>query len=633
MCGICGIYNFRNFKPIRKELLKKMCAVLEHRGPDDEGIFINQQSGFSVGLGHRRLSIIDLSLQGHQPMCNEDESIWIVFNGEIYNFLELRENLIKKGHKFKSKTDTETIIHLYEEKNEKCLDDLRGMFSFAIWDEKDNKLFLARDRIGKKPLFYYLDDEKIIFASEIKSIIQHDTVKREVNLEALDDYLTYLSVSGPKTMFKNIWKLLPGHYMVCSLRGCNIREYWDVSFSNVINKDEDFFKGRLLELLSECVKYRLISDVSLGAFLSGGIDSSVIVALMSEVLKNPVLTSSIGFEEKEFNELDYARVISEKYKTNHSEYMVTPKITNILDKLVWHFDEPFADSSAIPTYYVSKMAKKSVTVALSGDGGDELFAGYRRYYYDRLENRLRIIPEFLRRYLIGSIAGIYPKADRLPQFLRAKTLLTNISLSPERGYYNTRSIFNDSLRRDILNEEVSRELKNYDPFSILEKYFKKANTDDPLSRIQYVDIKTYLVDDILVKVDRMSMAHSLEVRSPLLDHKFLEFAASIPSGYKLRKKKSKYIFKESIKDKLPREIYLRKKMGFSVPLDIWFRNELKEITQELLLDKHSAKHGFFKRDRIENIWMLHQRGKRNLGTNLWGLLMFELWYKKFIVQR
>ena len=640
MCGIAGIFNFNTEQKVNEDILRRMTRVLSHRGPDDEGIYLSHKSypyghrqvtsHKSVGLGHRRLSIIDLSLQAHQPMSNEDGTIWIVFNGEIYNFLELRENLISKGHKFKSNTDSEVIAHLYEEKGEDLVTDLHGMFAFCIWDERKNKMVLARDRVGKKPLYYFIDDKRLMFASEIKSILQDKTVSREIDFEATDDFFTFQCISAPKTIFKKIKKLLPGHILICTPQKIEEREYWDLEFRDDGEKSESYYIQKLSQILHESVKQRLISDVPLGAFLSGGVDSSLVVALMSEILGNQVITSSIGFNDRKFNELEFSRIIAKKYKAVYHESIVEPKAIETIDKLIQYFDEPFADASAIPTYYVSQMTRKHVKVALSGDGGDESFAGYRRYYFDRLENRLRVIPEFLRRYLIGPMAKMYPKADWMPRFLRAKTLLTNLSLSSSRGYMNTRSTFKYSQKEGLYSQSFKERLKGYDPFNILDYYFRRAKTRDPLSRIQYVDIKTYLADDILTKVDRMSMANSLEVRSPLLDHKLLEFLAVMPSSLKLRGNKSKYILKKYAKSKLPKVILNRKKMGFGVPLESWFRNEIKNFTEEILFDSKSLKRGYFNPSHTKNIWNQHLSGVKNNSTQLWCLLIFELWHRSYI---
>ncbi len=628
MCGICGIYNFRTQKPIEQELLEKMTRILHHRGPDDEGFYINN----NIGLGHRRLSIIDVS-KGHQPIFNEDRSICVIFNGEIYNFPDVKETLIKKGHRFLTNTDTEVIVHLYEDKGDDFVVDLRGMFSIALWDEHNKKLILARDRLGKKPLYYFLDKDRLMFASEIKSILQDRGVNREIDIEALDDYFTFLCVPGEKSIFKGIRKLLPGHILFCTPDGVSIKEYWDFNFEEDKGRDIDYYKDRLLELLYDAVKCRLISDVPLGAFLSGGIDSSAIVSLMAGLIEQPVITSSIGFAEERFNELGYAKVVADYYNTKHYEHIVKPNALEVLSKLIWHFDEPFADASAIPTYYVSKTARDDVTVALSGDGGDEVFAGYRRYFYDLLENRLRVIPLSIRKYLIKPIAKCYPKADWLPQFLRAKTLLTNITFSPELGYMNTRSVFRPPIKNKLYTQNLNSELKGYNSFQVLEPYFERSKGWHPLSRIQYVDTKTYLADDILTKVDRMSMAVSLEVRAPLLDHKLVEFVAAIPANLKLRGIVSKYIFKESIKKLLPEEILNRKKMGFSIPLGDWLKKDIKKMAKETLFNSISQHRGYFNFEYVQKMWRQHQNGVSDFTNNLWALLLFEMWHQKYIDER
>jgi len=628
MCGICGIYNFNEQQLISREILKRMTDVLAHRGPDDEGYYV----GGNIGLGHRRLSIIDLAA-GHQPMSNEDGSIWIVFNGEIYNYPELHKTLLNKGHKFKTKSDTETIIHLYEEEGEDCVNNLRGMFAFAIWDQKNRKLLLARDRLGIKPLYYFIDNERCIFGSEMKSILQCPDVPREVNPQALDDYLTFLCVPAPKTIFRDVKKLLPGCILICTPDRISVKQYWDVDFSDVSDLTENDYIEQIYHILQDSVKCRLMSEVPLGAFLSGGIDSSAIVGIMSNLLENPVTTSSIGFREKTYSELNYAKIVASHFKTEHHEHIVTPDASEILPKLIWHLDEPFADASAIPTYYVSQTARQHVTVALSGDGGDEMFAGYRRYYYDSLENYCRqVIPTELRRYIIGTIAKIYPKADWLPQPLRAKTFLTNVSMSPERGFFNSRSTCEYQLRQKLYTPDFKRKLDNYDSFNVLEHHFQKANTDDALSKVQYVDIKTYLVDDILTKVDRMSMAHSLEVRVPLLDHNLVEYVATIPSNLKLKGKQSKYIFKNILRNLLPEEILLRKKMGFTVPIGNWLKNDLKPMAEELLLNGRMSNRGYFEAGMIKKMWEQHQRGIKNYESPLWCLLILEMWNRIFIDQ-
>jgi asparagine synthase (glutamine-hydrolysing) len=629
MCGIAGIYNYGSRLPVEEQLLREMCRVIEHRGPDDEGYY--RQGEF--GMGMRRLSIIDVA-GGRQPVFSEDDSVGVVFNGEIYNHRDLMRELQKKGHVFRTQCDTEVIVHLYEEMGDGCVTKLRGMFAFALWDGKERKLLLARDRMGKKPLFYWINGQRCLFASEIKSILQDPTLERNLNLEALADYLTYMCVPWPKTIFRGIWKLPPAHLAVVSSRGLRLQQYWDLSFQAKRNGREDYQRRvseGLLQMLQDSVGCRLESEVPLGAFLSGGVDSSAVVALMAAHKKNPVTTVSIGFHERDYNELPYAEEVARKFCTRHFAHLVEPDALQILEKLVWHFDEPFADSSAVPTYYVCQGAREHVTVALSGDGGDEAFGGYRRYFYDLLENHLRsFLPEFVRRFVVSPLATVYPKADRLPQFLRAKTMLTNLTLSSNRGYYNTRSIFKESMRGDLLRSNVQEELGQYDPYSVLEPHFKRTEGWPHLSRLQYVDMKTYLHDDILVKVDRMSMANSLEVRSPLLDQNLWHFLAGVPPDLKISGRERKFIFKKTLEPILPNEILYRKKRGFSIPLAEWFRGSLKDLGREVFLGSRNQKSDFFEPRSVQAIWEDHQSGRRNYGTHLWTILMFELWHDRYM---
>jgi len=624
MCGICGIYNFGNQERVSTELLQAMTNTLIHRGPDDEGLY---KSG-PVGLGHRRLAIIDLQ-GGHQPMTNEDQTVWVIFNGEIYNFQELQDQLVKKGHVFKTRSDTEVIVHLYEEHGERCFQYLRGMFAIALWDQREKKLLLARDPVGKKPLFYLYDGSRIVFASEMKAILQAPNVPREIDLEALSDYLSLSYVPTPKSIFRHIRKLRPGHYLVVSDGYMQEREYWDISFGHIRQLAEKEWCEELLENYLEAVRIRLISDVPLGAFLSGGIDSASVVALMSELKGVPVLTSSIGFEEKEFDELDYAREVASRFNTNHHEKVVRPDALETISKLAWHYDEPFADSSAIPTYYVSKIARENVTVALSGDGGDENFAGYRRYYFDKRENMVRkLLPLSMRRPIFGTLASLYPKADWAPRIFRGKATFESLASSSIEGYFLSMSAFRPSMKARLLHPDVRQELAGYDTLDVFRYYYDKADTDDPISRIQYVDIKTYLTDDILVKVDRASMANSLEVRAPILDQKFMEFMATIPSSLKLRGTVGKYILKKALGGVLPDTILHRKKMGFAVPLAQWFRNELKDMAHNVIFTDNND--GLFDKGTVAQVWREHQRGFRDRSTELWSIFMFRLWQRRFL---
>lgn len=628
MCGIAGIYNF-NGSEVARGLLQKMTSVIQHRGPDAEGFYVDGK----IGLGHRRLSIIDLSEAGRQPMFSEDKQLAIVFNGEIYNFLDYRDGLQKRGHKFHSRTDTEVIIYLYQEYGEKCLQYLRGMFAFAIWDVQQQQLFLAVDRLGQKPLYYYSNGSRLVFGSELKCLLKDPTIPKEIDYEALCDYLMYLYVPAPKTIFKSIYKLPPAHYMICTREGiCGPYEYWDLSFNHVEeNKDETYFCEKLIDLFQEATKIRLISDVPLGAFLSGGIDSSGVVAMMAKAVDTPIITTSIGFKEKEFDELKYARIISQTFQTDHFERVAKIDTLDVLEKVVWHFDEPFADSSSIPTYYVSKLSREKVTVALAGDAGDENFAGYAKYPIDVLENTMRTyIPETIKRLLIAPLAEIYPQWDWMPHYLRGKFFLTNLTLSHAKGFFRTNTYLTQEHQDDLFSEDFRQALSGYDPFNVIEYFYNRADTHDPLSKVQYVDIKNYLPGDILVKVDRMSMANSLEVRAPMLDHKFMEFVATIPSRLKLMGKEKKYIFKKALTAYLPHEILYSKKRGFDAPVDKWFRNDLKPLTQETLLSSKSLSREFFNPECLAKMWRQHQSKQRNFGYNFWTFLMFELWYRRFM---
>ena len=623
MCGICGVFNFESREKVDARLLKRMADTLVHRGPDDEGFFISGP----VGLAHRRLSIIDLE-GGHQPMTNEDGTIWVVFNGEIYNFQELHAFLEKKGHTFKTRSDTEVLVHLYEEYGEACFERLRGMFAIAIWDGRDKNLILARDRVGKKPLYYYYDGKRVLFGSEMKAIVQMPGISRELDPQAISDYFSLLYIPAPKSIFKSIRKLQPGHYAVFSERGVRVVEYWDINFERFSEFPQKEWEERIVEKLREAVAFRLISDVPLGAFLSGGIDSSAVVALMKTLVQDPIVTASIGFEEKEFNELEYARVVASKFHTNHYEHIVRPDALQVTERLVWHYDEPFADSSAIPTYYVSQLARNHVTVALSGDGGDELFAGYRRYFFDRRENQIRgFFPAAFRRNVFGTLASFYPKADWAPRVFRGKATLQNLSCSHIEGYFRSVSAVNPEIKHELLSQELLSVLHDYDTLNIFRNYYEKMPNADPMSRILYVDIKTYLTDDILVKVDRASMAHSLEVRAPFLDHEFMELAAQIPSTLKLADMSGKIILKKAFEEILPKNILYRNKMGFGVPIKSWFRKDLKEMAHSYLIENKDDE--VLNQPMVKELWREHQSGLRDRSTELWTLLMFQMWRARF----
>ncbi len=626
MCGIAGIYVPGSRETICHRLLADMTGTLSHRGPDGEGYHVED----GLGLGHRRLAIIDTAT-GDQPMAREDGSAVIIFNGEIYNFRELRRELSDRGHRFRTQSDTEVILEAYAAWGESCVTRLRGMFAFAIWSPGERRLFLARDRVGIKPLYYAWDGRRFQFGSEIKALLRDPAVGREIDPAALDEYLTYLYVPAPRSIYKSIRKLRAGHTLTVSERGVEERPYWDLSFEPRSGGTLESYAEGLRNAVEESVRFHLVSDVPLGAFLSGGIDSTSVVGLMAGLLREPVKTASIGFEDSGFDELPWARRTAERFRTDSFERVVEPRAAEILDRLAWHYDEPFADSSMIPTYYVSQVARERVTVALSGDGGDENFAGYRRYRFDVLENRIRgAVPPGLLRPLAGLSSRLYPKADWLPRFLRAKTLLQNLSLSPERGYAHTMSWFTAPMKRDLYREGLRRELGEHDPFAALRPHFERSADWDPLSRIQYVDVKTYLVDDILTKVDRASMAHSLEVRVPLLDHVVMEYAASIPACWKLHEGEGKYVFKKALEGVVPDEILRRPKMGFSIPLARWLRQDLRPAFESQVLREDSYLSSFFHPEPIRRWWLEHLRGQRDHSYALFALLMLEAWGRRFL---
>lgn len=603
--------------------------MLVHRGPDDEGVYVDPQA--KAGLGHRRLSIIDLSPAGHQPMSNEDESIWIVLNGEIYNFLEIRKDLEQRGHVFRSHTDTEVIIHLYEEKGTDCLSYLRGPFAFAIWDEKKQRLFIARDRIGKKPIYYTYRNKDLIFASEIKAILQDAQVSVEVNRSAITDYLSYGYVPTPESMFKGIMKLPPAHFMIYEKGNIKIEKYWELDFSKKVKMSEREYCDKTMRLLEECTKIRLVSDVPLGAFLSGGIDSSAIVYMMSKLSSRPVKTFSIGFDEESYNELKYAKIIAEAFKTEHHEYIVKPNAIKLLPKLIWHYNEPYADSSALPSFYVAEMTRQKVKVALNGDGGDEDFGGYERFMAARFAEIFRKVPSSVRDKIIKIIVKKMPESLDFRDFTtRLKRFLLMASMPYRDRHYNWVTIFRDHEKDDLFSDEFKGESINRSSIYYLENAFKGCSSKDVVDQVMSVDINTSLLDDLLVKMDIATMANSLEGRSPLLDHKMMEFAASMPSNMKIKGTRLKYIFKKALSKALPKEILSRGKMGFGLPIDRWFRNELKDYSYEILMSDSCIGRKYFKRESIKKILDDHLNGKINHGSRIWSLINLELWHRIFI---
>ena len=628
MCGICGKLNFNREEPVEGGLIKQMCQVLSHRGPDDEGTYVKR----NCGLGHRRLSIIDLSPAGHQPMSNEDGTVWIVFNGEIYNFPELRKFLEARGHRFASFTDTETILHLYEEEGTGCLRKLRGMFAFAIYDERNERLFLARDRVGKKPLAYALTDNSLIFASEIKAILLDPAIRREIDFTVLHHYLTYEYCPSPHTIFKGIQKLPPAHFLIWEKGKANIERYWDLRYQEkLILPDEEAYGERFREIFEEAVRIRLMSDVPLGAFLSGGIDSSATVAWMSKLSSEPVKTFSIGFEEEEYNELPYARIVADRFKTDHHEFMVRPNAMEILPKLVYYYNEPFADSSAIPTYYVSKLTRGHVTVALNGDGGDESFAGYERYIADRLAGYYQLVPAVLREKIIRKVVELLPHSENRRNFFRRlKRFVRGISEEPERRYVRWICFFDNEMKDDLYCSEFKELVRGIDSVDLTVQWYAKADGKDFIDRTLFVDAMSYLPEDLLVKVDIASMANSLEARSPFLDHRLMEFAASLPGHLKLNGMVTKYLLKQSLKGILPEEVLKRKKMGFGVPLDRWFRGELKEMAFDTLLSPAALQRGYFQKKSVERLLNEHVTLRADHSYRIWALLFLELWHRMFI---
>ena len=629
MCGIAGLVHADPGFPVSAELIRRMTSIMSHRGPDAEGVHLWR----GAGVGHRRLSIIDLAT-GDQPIFSEDRMTAVILNGEIYNFAELRVELEARGHHFATRSDTEAIVHAYEEYGEGCVSRLRGMFAFALWDDRRRRLLLARDRVGKKPLYYAQDGERLAFASELKALLCDPSVKRVVNAEALNEYFSLGAVQAPSTIFERIAQIPPGHYLVWERGRVHVTEYWDVPRRTPTSRSEAETLEELDAVLADAVRVRLISDVPLGAFLSGGVDSSAVVAMMARISTQPVVTTSVGFSERAFSELEHARAVAATLGTRHHDVVVEPRAAEILPRLVWHLDEPFADSSALPTYYVSKAARERVTVALSGDGGDELFAGYqRRYGLNRWETRARAwLPTWARTRILAPLGAVYPKADWLPRPLRARYVLQNLGTSFERAYFSDLSLFRADEKRRLLAPEFLATLGGHDPFTAFARHFERVRDLDPLERLLYVDLKTWLVNDILVKVDRMSMATSLEVRAPLLDQRVIEFAATVPVDLKFRGRTSKYLLKRHLEGRLPASVVHRPKQGFEIPLAHWLRTELREMAHDLLLSPRATGRGYTRPAVVRRLWDDHQRRLRDHGPRLWALMVLELWHRSFVDQ-
>jgi asparagine synthase (glutamine-hydrolysing) len=639
MCGIVGIIH-SNGQPVEETALRDMCDAIVHRGPDDEGFYVNRcpetgsdsrvHGSASIGLGMRRLSIIDLTT-GKQPIHNEDKTVWVVLNGEIYNHGDLRKELEAKGHRFYTQTDTEAIVHAYEEYGEDVPKHLRGMFAFALWDEKQQKLLLARDRVGKKPLLYSIIGRELVFASEFQAILRHPGVSREVNEAAISNYLSFLCVPAPLTAFAGVRKLEPGHVLIWHDGEPEIRRYWSLDFRNKVDIGEQEAGERVIDLLRDAVRVRLMSDVPLGAFLSGGIDSSAVVALMSELSTERVKTFSIGFEEEEFNEIDHARRVAERFGTDHHEFIVRPNAIEILPTLVRHYGEPYADSSAIPTYYLAKMTRKHVTVALNGDGGDECFAGYERYAAMRISERYHHLPRFIREQVVEAAIGVIPAAASTRSRLgKARRFLDVMGRPAGERYLGWTSAISEELKAELCTPDFVARTSSLKPIGYVQPWFEGNGEIDVVDRALMADTSHYLPNDLLVKVDIASMAVSLEARSPFLDHHVMEFAASLPASYKLRGLTTKHLLKNALKGLLPAENLTRSKMGFGVPIARWFRDELKNFLAETILCERSLGRGYFKREAVNHLFEQHTERRRDYAHQLWTLLMLELWHQEFI---
>ncbi|HMV00247.1 MAG TPA: amidotransferase 1, exosortase A system-associated, partial [Rhodocyclaceae bacterium] len=608
MCGITGIFDTRGKRDVGREILVRMNETQFHRGPDEGGTHLEP----GVGLGHRRLSIIDLST-GQQPLYNEDGSVCVVFNGEIYNYQELIPELQALGHVFHTRSDTEVIVHAWEAWGEACVERFRGMFAFALWDRGRETLFLARDRLGVKPLFYaLLGDGQLLFGSELKSLLAHGGLEREMDPLAVEEYFALGYVAEPRTIFRGATKLPPGHTLTVR-RGAKLpapREYWDVHFTLDNRMSDGDACEELNRRIDESVRLRMISEVPLGAFLSGGVDSSGVVAAMARISADPVNTCSIAFSDPAFNEAEFAKLVADRYKTRHFVDLVESDDFDLIDTLARLYDEPYADSSAIPTYRVCQLARRHVTVALSGDGGDESLGGYRRYRLHLMEEHMRsMLPLGLRRPLFGILGHVYPKADWAPRFVRAKTTFQALARNSVEAYFHSVSILRDAMRQQLFSGSFKSALGGYQALEVFKHHAGKANTDDPLALIQYLDLKTYLVGDINTKVDRASMAHSLEVREPLMDHPLVEWLASLPPDLKIRGQEGKWLFKKALEPRLPNEVLYRPKMGFAVPLARWFRGPLRQRVRDSLLGDTLAATGWFNRSYLEHLVAAHDSGE------------------------
>jgi asparagine synthase (glutamine-hydrolysing) len=627
MCGIVGIFDLQGKREINKDVLSRMNESQYHRGPNEGGIHTEP----GLGLGHRRLSIIDLG-SGQQPMHSRDKNVVVTFNGEIYNFMDVRKELEVMGYSFQTHCDTEVIVYGWQAWGEACVDHFRGMFAFAIWDRHQQSLFLARDRLGVKPLYYaQLSNGQFIFASELKALKIHPDLPRELDPTAIEDYFGFGYIPDPKTIYKNVHKLEPGYCL--TLRhgqlNCHPRQYWNVRFAvDPKPRSEQDIGEELMGRFREAVKIRMMADVPLGAFLSGGVDSSGVVAMMAGLSADPVNTCSISFGDPAYNESKFAAQVAERYHTSHRVEQVNPDDFSLIDQLAGLYDEPYADSSALPTYRVCELAKKQVTVVLSGDGGDENIGGYGRYRWHVNEEKMRsYLPDTIRKPLFGTLGQLYPKADWAPKIFRAKSTLESIGRDSVEGYFHSVSVMSNQLRSQLFSQTLKQALQGYQAVEVFRRHLRDAPTDHPLSQVQYLDIKTYLPGDILTKVDRASMAHALEVRVPLLDHQLVEWLAGISPELKLKGREGKYIFKKSLEPYLPDSVLYRPKMGFAVPLNAWFKGPLRDKVRTALLGDTMLQCGLFDPAMLERIVNQHQSGLRDYSAPIWSLLMFEAFLK------
>ena len=623
MCGIAGFVNFGGHcRAEARSRIEVMTDVIAHRGPDGEGFYVDD----CAALGHRRLAIIDVA-SGQQPMSVGDGQVHIVFNGEIYNFLGLRAELEACGHVFRTHSDTEVILFSYVEWGVRCVERLDGMFAFAIWDTRAKTLFLARDRTGKKPLYYCQVGSVVAFGSELKSLRCADLCPTGIDLEALDCYLSLGYIPAPRTIYRSVYKLRAAHTALFSSTSKREQQYWRLSFASPVDRPMPEVVQEFDSLLDDAVRKRLMSEVPLGAFLSGGLDSSLVVSSMARQLDRPVITNSIGFEEDQFNELPVAREVARHLGANHHEYVVRPRAVEVLEKIAWHFDEPLADASAVPTWYVCEMARSTVTVALSGDGGDEAFGGYTfRYLPHRIESHVRgALPPSLRRIIFGALGALWPASAQLPRVLRLKSIFENLAISDGEAFYHDLIWLRGDTRARLYSADFMRELKGFTPFETVRPYYIENDAPDALSRAQCADIHFYMTDDVLAKVDRMSMAHSLEVRCPLLDHRILEFAAKLPSHLKVEGRRGKLPLRALAATRLPAEVLEAPKRGFSLPAASWLRREVRSVAEDVIFDNNSVLSSVFASSVLRTVWDEHQNGSRDHSVLIWGLMMLGLW--------